>query len=67
MPYTTLTSSNLRGVDYDPASQILTVDFHSGNTMRYANVPQSEVDALCSADSVGKHFNQFIKSSYDPA
>lgn len=67
MPYTPVESSNLRGVNYDPASQVLTVDFKSGSSVKYANVPQDEVDALCSAPSAGKHFNQFIKDSYDPA
>lgn len=34
-------SENVVAYDYDPTSQILHVEFHSGGLYEYSNVPQS--------------------------
>lgn len=57
-------SSDLRAVGYDPRSQILYIDFHSGGRYMYSGVPVSEHAALMAADSKGKYFAAHIKNVY---
>lgn len=64
MERTPVTSSNLAEVGYDPASMTLEVLFHHGGTYQYFDVPESEFQALMSADSKGEYFNANIKDVY---
>lgn len=57
-------SSDLRAVGYNPQTQTLYVDFHSGGRYMYSGVPASEHAALMIADSKGKYFATHIKKSY---
>ena len=59
-----LDSSNLQGYDYDPDSRVLTIQFASGRSYRYADVPADVADGLGSADSPGRYFNGSIKGVY---
>ena len=43
---------------------ILEVHFHNGKVYRYLDVPPEEYDALTHSDSVGKYFNQEIRTRY---
>jgi hypothetical protein len=61
---TPLSSSNLAGYDYDPDTQLLTIQFTSGRSYDYKNVPQDIVDGLAQADSSGRYFNSNIKNVY---
>lgn len=56
-------SSNLMGYDYHDG--ILTIQFKYGKTYQYNEVPQEVVDALLSAESHGKYFNEEVKGKYD--
>lgn len=55
-------SSNVRGYSYDPASQALTVTYHSGGTYRYDGVPPTAARSLGRSKSVGKAVNRLIKT-----
>jgi hypothetical protein len=42
----------------------LTVEFVSGATYVFDDVPESEFDALRSAESIGRHFQANIRNTY---
>ena len=64
MERTPVSSSSLKSVGYDPRSQTLEIEFETGRTYQYFNVPESIYQALMSAGSHGQYFNQNIKGSY---
>jgi hypothetical protein len=57
-------SSNITSIGYNPKTQILEIEFHSGGVYRYYSVPNSEYQALMNASSHGKYFDQNIKKTY---
>ena len=57
-------SSNLRFVGYDPMTETLTIQFHSGHVYEYYHVPQHIYNRLMSASSKGKYHHRYIKNSY---
>lgn len=59
-----VSSSNLHSVGYDPASQILEIEFHGGRIYQYFNVPASVYQNLMRAASHGKYFADFIRYNY---
>lgn len=59
-----VSSSNISSAGYDPVSQTLAIEFHSGATWHYSPVPQEDADAVIGADSVGRAFNERIKGQY---
>lgn len=58
-------SSDLESVGYDSDTNMLVVEFKSGNTYSYEGVSQDMYNELISSDSIGKYFNQYIKGSYN--
>ncbi len=64
MQRTPVSSSNLRSVGYDPASQTLEIEFQNGRIYQYFNVPQSVYDALMAAESHGRYFLAHIRGVY---
>ena len=60
---TALDSSLLRSVEYS-TTQTLDLEFHSGATYRYFDVPQPVVEALITADSKGAYFNRNIRTRF---
>lgn len=54
-------SSAIKAVGYDPKSKLLAVQFTSGDTYHYENVPEHVHEGLMSARSVGGHFHQHIR------
>lgn len=63
MNRTVVTSSNLRSVGYDPATQTLEIEFLKSGVYQYSGVPQSVYNELMSASSHGTYFDQFIKKA----
>ncbi|MFL5807477.1 MAG: KTSC domain-containing protein [Roseiflexaceae bacterium] len=59
-----VSSSNLRSVGYDPAAQLLEIEFHSGGVYQYTGVPESIYSALMQAASKGSYFHDHIKDHY---
>lgn len=62
MKMTQVTSSNIAAIGYDPSALELHVEFKSGKTFSYTDVFPDEYEELLKANSVGRHFGQFIKS-----
>jgi hypothetical protein len=60
-------SSVIAAVGYDRATEVLEVEFHSGKVYIYLDVPPEEHRALLAADSIGRYFNQEIRTSYSTA
>lgn len=57
-------SSNVRSVGYDPASQVLEVEFHDGSVYQYRGVPSTVHAGLMAAPSKGKYLHEHIKDRY---
>lgn len=62
MKMTQVTSSNINAIGYNKDANELFVEFKNGKTFCYKDVSRSEAADLFNAESVGKHFNQFIKA-----
>lgn len=62
MNWIPVSSSNLDAVAYE--NGILYVQFKSGWTYSYQNVPESVYQGLMAASSHGKYFAAYIKNSY---
>ena len=56
-----VSSSNIKAVGYDPATQTLKIEFLNGGLYQYLNVPESIYQGLMSASSHGQYFDQYIK------
>ena len=59
-----VSSSNLAAVGYDPETQTLAIEFQSGGTYEYYDVPQQVFDGLLSTGSLGQYFQSNIRGSY---
>lgn len=57
-------SSNLRSVGYDIDTRALKIEFQSGSTYLYFNVPEHIHQGLMSAGSKGKYHDDHIKGRY---
>ncbi len=62
MKRTTVNSSNLASVGYDPNSQVLEIEFNTGRVYQYFDVPQQEYDGLMNANSHGSYFYHNIRN-----
>ena len=60
-----ITSSNLKSVGYDPATQTMEVEFHKGPIYRYKEVPLEVYDTLVRCDSAGAYFAMAVKGKYE--
>lgn len=61
MERTSVSSSNLLSVGYEPSTSILEIEFHGGGIYQYAGVPQYHYDGLMAAGSKGRYFDANIK------
>jgi hypothetical protein len=64
MERTSVSSSNLCSVGYDPDSQTLEIEFNHGGVYQYSGVPEGEYQGLMNAGSKGQYFHANIKSRY---
>jgi len=55
-------SSNIKAVGHD--GKDLFVQFHSGATWRYAEVPKATFDEMRAHHSVGSYFAKFIRPNH---
>jgi len=58
-------SSNLVSVGYNKEAQALEVEFQSGNTYQYLDVPESVYQGLMIAASKGEYFHDNILKEYE--
>jgi hypothetical protein len=59
-----VSSSILRAVGHDEASQTLTIRFASGAVYAYRGVPRATFDALLASASPGRYFGQYVRFQY---
>ncbi|WP_447775424.1 KTSC domain-containing protein [Pseudomonas chlororaphis] len=64
MERTSVLSSNIASVGYDPDSSTLEIEFNNGSIYQYFDVSQRIYEELISADSVGGFLAANIKGSY---
>ena len=57
-------SSNLLSGSYDAETETMTIQFHSGHTWEYRNVPQGIWEGLKAAASAGSYFHRQIKGRF---
>lgn len=59
-----LDSSLIKEVGYDPFMEVLTVNFHNGGVYEYIEVPEEVYNDLLEAPSAGKFFHINIKNKF---
>jgi hypothetical protein len=59
-----VSSSNIAAVGYDETTSTLAVEFKTGKTYEYSEVPPEEFANLIGASSVGSYFINNIKNSF---
>lgn len=59
-----LVSSNLTAAGRDPQTGVVHVEFKSGETYKYFNVPPEVFERLTRVASPGKYFHEMIRNSY---
>src|SRR5438128_2532557 len=64
VPMQPVDSSSIKELGYDPFSGTLAVRFYSGSTYHFKGVSQEAYESLSSAESIGKHFHEKIKSQH---
>ena len=67
MQLTTVESSMIYAVGYDPETQTLTAVFNNSGTYEYYDVPPEEYEGLMAADSKGSYMRNNIIDMYDYA
>jgi KTSC domain len=60
----TFQSRHLNQAEYDPASQVLTIQFVNGALYQYHGVPRTKADILFQTGSSQDYFNDSIKGVY---
>jgi len=64
MQRTTVASSNMASIGYDPDTQTLEIEFMNGSIYQYFDVPLGVFEGLKNASSHGEFFNEQIKGHY---
>lgn len=57
-------SSNLDTAEYDTDTETLTINFYSGSSYEYYNVPQGVWSGLQAAGSAGSYFHRVVKPRF---
>jgi len=57
-------SRAIASVGYDPATNVLELEFSDGDVYRYYAVPRRVHHELLSADSIGRYFLREIRDHY---
>jgi len=63
MKMTNVESSNIAAVGYDEETKELRIEFNSGKTYSYQDVPKELATDLLYADSVGRYFHAHIRNA----
>ena len=64
MTLTPVSSSNIAAVGYDKESQTLGIEFRSGGTYEYFDVPESVYESFIQSASLGKFFQTELRGRY---
>ncbi len=65
MTMTPVQSTCFKAIGYDKSSQVLRLQFQSGGTHDFADVPPEKHRALMAADSHGRHFHKHINGKHE--
>ena len=57
-------SSNIKAIGYDPQTETLEVEFHSGSIYQYYGVPDHLHGQIMQAPSKGKFLHIYIKNQF---
>ena len=57
-------SSTISHIGHDAGTNTLHVQFHSGKTYAYPDVPAETHAALVAAPSIGAHFGKHVRNAY---
>lgn len=57
-------SSNIARFYYDDTSQLLVVEFKTGITYQYYDIPATVYESLCAASSKGQFLATHVKQTY---
>jgi len=60
-----VSSSSIKSIGHDPATNTMEVEFHSGKVYTYSNVPAEKHAEFISAKSIGGHFAKHICRQHD--
>lgn len=60
-----VTSSQIRTMGHDEATETMRVEFHNGSSYLYSPVPAALFKEIVESESVGKAFNEKIKKKPD--
>ena len=58
-------SRNISSYAYSPVRSVLTIEFKSGATWEYENVPDKIFEEMKTADSKGSFFSRRVKGYYN--
>lgn len=59
-----VTSSNIKGYEYNKESKVFTIYFLNESIYTYENVDPINIELFTVAESKGKYFNENIKNQY---
>ncbi|HTM43938.1 MAG TPA: KTSC domain-containing protein [Polyangiaceae bacterium] len=65
MPSADFKSNAVKRAEYDAEGQALIIEFSSGRTYRYKNVPQSVYDWCVRSKSKGAFLTRLVKDKYE--
>ena len=57
-------SAAIKSIDYNPQTHRLYLTFPKGRSYTYFDVPPDAYEALCDANSKGRHFNSVLRNRY---
>lgn len=58
-------SEAIDDISYDENTKEMRVVFKTGRIYVYFDVPADAYEAFASADSLGRHFNTYVRDAYD--
>ena len=58
-------SSNINAVGFDEEAEAMLVEFNSGDTYQYEQVPEQVFRDLMDAKSIGSFFHTHVRGVYD--
>jgi hypothetical protein len=59
-----VSSDKIRSVGYDPAGQVLEIEFTDGKVVQYSRVPSETHRRLLAAPSIVSYFRDHIEEEY---
>ena len=58
-------SSNIKSVGYDELTQVLEIEFLTGDVYQYSKVPENTYVALMTAESIGSAVHKLLRGKFE--